>query len=285
MATRKRLPEWLRMKMPEGENYSITKNIVKKHKLHTICTSGNCPNIGECWSNKTSTFMILGNICTRNCKFCNVITGRPLPIDDDEPLRVANAIKLMGIKYCVITSVTRDDLPDYGSAHWAETIKKVKEVNEGIKIEALIPDFNGIHEYIQKVIDAGADIISHNLETVKRLTPQIRNKAKYETSLSVLKYIASQNKIAKTGIMLGLGETDEEIIETMDDALNAGCKIFTIGQYLQPSFEHMEVVEYIKPEKFDYFKQIGLKKGFLIVESAPLVRSSYNANIHLMIAK
>lgn len=285
MTTRKRLPEWLRMKMPEGENYSITKNIVKKHHLNTICTSGNCPNIGECWSKKTATFMILGNICTRNCKFCNVITGKPLPVDNDEPLRVANAIKLMRLKYCVITSVTRDDLPDYGSNHWAETIKKVKELNEGIKIEALIPDFNGIHEYIQKVIDAGADIISHNLETVKRLTPKIRNKAKYETSLSVLKYIASQNKIAKTGIMLGLGETEEEVIETMDDALNAGCKIFTIGQYLQPSFEHMEVVEYIKPEKFEYYKQIGLKKGFLIVESAPLVRSSYNANMHLMIVR
>jgi len=283
MNTQKRLPEWLRMKMPEGENYSITKNIVKKNNLHTICTSGNCPNIGECWANKTATFMILGDVCTRNCKFCNVKTGKPLPVDYNEPMRVANAIKLMQLKYCVITSVTRDDLPDYGSTLWAETIKKIKEINESIKIEALIPDFNGNIQYIQKIIDAGADIISHNLETVKRLTPLIRSKACYDISLSVIEYIASKNKIAKTGIMLGLGETEEEIIETMDDALKAGCKIFTIGQYLQPSFDHMPVVEYINPEKFQFYKKEGLKKGFLIVESSPLVRSSYNANTHLML--
>jgi len=269
--------------MPEGENYSITKNIVKKYNLHTICTSGNCPNIGECWSKKTATFMILGDTCTRNCKFCNVKNGRPLPLDNNEPSNIANAIKLMGIKYCVITSVTRDDLPDYGASHWAETIKKVKEINEGIKIEALIPDFNGNTKYIQKIIDAGADIISHNLETVKRLTPLIRSKAQYEISLSVLSYIASKDKIAKTGIMLGLGETEDEILTTMDDVIKTGCKIFTIGQYLQPSFEHMEVVEYIRPEKFEFYKKEGLKKGFLIVESSPLVRSSYNANLHLMI--
>jgi len=277
MESMRRLPGWMKMKMPKGENYSKVKNIVNQHKLHTICTSGNCPNIGECWEQGTATFMILGDICTRSCKFCGVKTGKPLPVDWDEPKRVAETIKLMGLKYCVITSVDRDDLYDGGSVLWVETIKAVKKLNPEITMETLIPDFDGKEDNLKRIIEAKPDIISHNLETVKRLTPQIRTKAKYSRSLGVIKYISDSGKISKSGIMLGLGETEEEIYETMDDLLEAGCRIFTIGQYLAPSLNHIPVSKYISPETFDDYKTVGLKKGFQFIESGPLVRSSFHA--------
>jgi lipoyl synthase len=278
---RQRLPRWLKMKMPKGENYSKIKNLVDKYSLHTICTSGNCPNIGECWNRGTATFMILGDICTRHCKFCGVKSGQPLPPDEKEPEKVAESVKIMGLKHCVITSVDRDDLEDQGAGIWARTIKEVKRVNPGIKMEVLIPDFSGEKELIRKVIEAGPDVISHNLETVERLTPFIRSAAKYRRSLDVINFIARNEKIAKSGIMLGLGETYEEILRTMDDLRKAGCKILTIGQYLAPSVNHLPVKEYIKPEKFAEYKEIGLRKGFSFVESSPLVRSSYRAEEHV----
>ncbi|MFO7659111.1 MAG: lipoyl synthase [Bacteroidales bacterium] len=276
-----RLPRWMKMKMPLGENYSRVKNIVNKNRLHTICTSGNCPNIGDCWSRGTATFMILGDICTRSCKFCGVKTGRPLPPDEAEPERVAQSVKLMGLKHCVITSVDRDDLTDGGAGIWAATISKIKETCPGITVEALIPDFRGNRALLDMVIEAAPEVISHNLETVERLTPLIRSVAKYEVSLQVLRYIANSGLKAKTGIMVGLGETEEEIYKTMQDAYDTGCRIFTIGQYLQPSFGHIPVAEYIPPEKYDEYKEKGLKTGFIFVESAPLVRSSYNAEKHV----
>ncbi len=275
------MPRWLKMKMPKGENYSKIKNLVDKYSLHTICTSGNCPNIGECWNRGTATFMILGDICTRHCKFCGVKSGQPLPPDEKEPEKVAESVKIMGLKHCVITSVDRDDLEDQGAGIWARTIKEVKRVNPGIKMEVLIPDFSGEKELIRKVIEAGPDVISHNLETVERLTPFIRSAAKYRRSLDVINFIARNEKIAKSGIMLGLGETYEEILRTMDDLRKAGCKILTIGQYLAPSVNHLPVKEYIKPEKFAEYKEIGLRKGFSFVESSPLVRSSYRAEEHV----
>lgn len=279
---RQRLPRWMKMKMPKGQNYSKVKNLVEKHGLNTICTSGNCPNIGECWNRGTATFMILGDICTRNCKFCGVKTGKPLPPDNDEPKRIAESVKLMGVKHCVITSVDRDDLPDLGAGHWAATVKVVKSINPEVKIEVLIPDFQGKNDLIQIVADSNPDVISHNLETVERLTPQIRSAAKYRRSLDVLKYISGSGNIAKSGIMLGLGETREEIIQTMDDLLVAGCKVMTIGQYLSPTLNHMPVKEYITPEVFEEYRETGIKKGFSFVESHPLVRSSYQAENHVM---
>lgn len=276
-----RLPRWMKMQMPKGESYSKVKNTVEKYKLHTICTSGNCPNIGECWNRGTATFMILGEICTRSCKFCGVKTGKPLPVDWDEPERLANSVKLMNVKHCVITSVDRDDLEDGGASFWAETIKKIKEINPSTTIETLIPDFDNIKEHIQLVIDAKPEVISHNLETVERLTPQVRSRAKYQRSLQVLKQIAESGIVAKSGIMLGLGEKEEEILKTMDDLLDVGCKVMTIGQYLAPSKDHMPVEEYITPEKFEEYKTIGLEKGFDFVESSPLVRSSYRAENHV----
>lgn len=281
MMSRQRLPHWMKMKMPKGSNYSKTKNIVSEYKLHTICSSGNCPNIGECWGRGTATFMILGDICTRNCKFCGVKTGKPLPVDTEEPERVARSVKLMNLKHCVITSVDRDDLADGGAEIWSKTIKKIKEVNPEITVEALIPDFRAEKELINSVIGSKPDILSHNLETVERITQSVRSVARYKTSLDVLSHIAKSGVISKTGIMLGLGETEDEIYKTMDNVLEAGCKIFTIGQYLQPSLKHMPVAEYIHPEKFAEFKNKGLEKGFRIVESSPLVRSSYNAELHL----
>lgn len=278
---RRRLPAWMKMEMPHGETYARVKNIVTHHHLHTICTSGNCPNIGECWNAGTATFMILGDICTRSCKFCNVATGRPLPPDQEEPRRLARSIRLMGLKHCVITSVDRDDLPDLGASFWAETIRAVKEGNPGITMETLIPDFQGREELLQQVIDAGPEVISHNVETVRRLTPQVRNKNIYDRSLKVIRYLASRGVIAKSGIMLGLGETREEVLETMDDLLAAGCRVMTIGQYLQPSPAHYPVKEYVTPEIFKEYKQIGLEKGFAFVESSPLVRSSYHADRHI----
>jgi lipoic acid synthetase len=255
--------------------------MVEENHLHTICTSGNCPNIGECWNSGTATFMILGDICTRSCKFCSTKTGKPLPPDLQEPLRLAESIETMQLKHCVITSVDRDDLPDRGASFWAETIKCVKEMNPDITMETLIPDFDGKAENIQKIIDAGPDVISHNIETVKRLTPIIRTKAKYERSLGVLKYISKKGKVAKSGFMLGLGESEDEIFQTIRDLYTTGCKILTIGQYLQPGLDYMEVVEYVLPEKFEEYKVMSLKMGFSFVESSPLVRSSFHAENHV----
>ncbi len=278
---RQRLPKWMKMKMPKGESYSMVKNLVERHGLHTICTSGNCPNIGECWNRGTATFMILGDICTRRCKFCAVKSGRPLPPDLKEPEKLAESVRIMGVKHCVITSVDRDDLDDQGAEIWARTITEVKRVNPETKIEVLIPDFRGKEELIQQVIDAGPDVISHNVETVERLTPFVRFASKYRRSLEVIKYVSENYKIAKSGIMLGLGETHEEILQTMDDLLEAGAKVMTIGQYLAPTATHMPVVEYITPEKFTEYRNIGIQKGFKFVESSPLVRSSYRAEEHV----
>ena len=278
---RQRLPKWMKMKMPKGESYSRVKNLVERHGLHTICTSGNCPNIGECWNRGTATFMILGDICTRRCKFCAVKSGRPLPPDEREPEKLAETVRLMGVKHCVITSVDRDDLDDQGATIWARTITEVKKLNPATRIEVLIPDFRGKTELIQQVIDANPDVISHNLETVERLTPFVRFASKYRRSLDVIRYISSTGRIAKSGIMLGLGETREEVIQTMDDLLEAGAKVMTIGQYLAPTATHMPVKEYFPPEVFDEYRKIGLEKGFRFVESSPLVRSSYRAEEHV----
>ena len=281
MQERRRLPHWLKMQRASGETYSRVKHIVLENHLHTICTSGNCPNIGECWNRGTATFMILGDICTRACKFCATTTGRPLPPDLTEPDRMAESIKTMNLKHCVITSVDRDDLNDGGASAWANTIKRIKEVNPDITMETLIPDFDGNTDCIGKIIDAGPDVISHNVETVKRLTPVIRTKAKYETSLKVLKYIAEKGKISKSGFMLGLGETEDEIIQTIRDIYSTGCKIITIGQYLQPGSDYMEVVEYIPPEIFGQYRVFANGLGFSFVESSPLVRSSFHAENHI----
>lgn len=259
----------------------MVKHIVLDNHLHTICTSGNCPNIGECWNAGTATFMILGDICTRACKFCATKTGRPLPPDPTEPARLAESIRRMKLRHCVITSVDRDDLSDGGASVWAETISRVKEVNPDITMETLIPDFDGNTNNIQKIIDAGPDVISHNVETVERLTPIIRTKAKYERSLSVLRYISQKGKVAKSGFMLGLGESEEEVIRTIKDIYNAGCKILTIGQYLQPGKDYMEVVEYVTPERFEEYRVEALRAGFDFVESSPLVRSSFHAENHV----
>jgi len=271
----------LKMQRASGETYSMVKHIVVENHLHTICTSGNCPNIGECWNRGTATFMILGDICTRACKFCATKTGRPFPPDPDEPDRLAASIKAMRLKHCVITSVDRDDLPDGGSSFWAETITRIKETNPAITIETLIPDFDGVPERIQKIINAAPEVISHNVETVKRLTPVIRTKAKYERSLEVIKYISDNGMSAKSGFMVGLGETEEEIIQTMTDLYNSGCKILTIGQYLQPGFDYMEAVEFVHPDKFEEYRIRGLSLGFSFVESSPLVRSSFHAENHI----
>ncbi len=277
---RQRLPGWMKMKMPQGENYPKVKNVVGRHGLHTICASGNCPNIGDCWSRGTATFMILGDICTRSCRFCAVKSGRPLAPDLGEPGKIAESVRLMGLKHCVLTSVDRDDLDDQGAGIWHRTICEVKRANPGIKIEVLIPDFRGKEELIQQVIDARPEVISHNLETVERLTPFIRHASKYRRSLDVIKYIG-HHTIAKSGIMLGLGETHGEILQTMDDLLEAGCKVMTIGQYLAPTAKHMPVVDYITPGKFYEYAKIGREKGFKFVESSPLVRSSYRAEEHV----
>jgi lipoyl synthase len=281
MLTRRRLPDWLRMQRASGENYAMVKHAVTDNRLHTICTSGNCPNIGECWNAGTATFMILGNICTRACKFCGTVTGRPLPPDEGEPDRLAQSVKAMKLRHCVVTSVDRDDLPDGGAGFWAETIKRIKSVNPGITMETLIPDFDGKHGNIQKIIDAGPDVISHNVETVRRLTPVIRTKARYDRSLSVLEYISSAGKTTKSGLMLGLGEKEEEVLETIRDLRKSGCSIITIGQYLKPAHDHMEVVEYITPGKFDEYRLAALAEGFEFAESSPLVRSSFHAEKHV----
>ena len=270
------------MKRANGETYSRVKNLVMRQNLHTICTSGNCPNIGECWNNGTATFMILGNICTRRCKFCSVPTGKPLPVDWHEPERLAESIRAMGVKHCVITSVDRYDLEDLGTFLWTAVIRKVKEINPRTTMEVLIPDFQGRKELVQQIIDAKPEVISHNLETVERLSRQIRSKARYNISLDVLRYIAASGITTKSGIMLGLGETETDVLATMDDMINSGVKVMTIGQYLQPTLEHMPVNEYIQPEQFEKYHQIGISKGFRVVESSPLVRSSYHAEKHIL---
>lgn len=277
----KRKPDWLKIKIPAGKEYVQVKEIVNRHKLHTICTSGMCPNMAECWGRGTATFMILGDVCTRSCKFCATKTGKPEAVDKAEPKNLAESVTLMKLKHCVITSVDRDDLPDGGAAHWAETIRAVKALNPKTTIEALIPDFMGKSEFIEQVIDARPEVISHNLETVRRLTPQVRSAAKYDRSLDVIRQIAGSGITAKSGIMVGLGETEEEVLQTMDDLLAVGCQVMTIGQYLQPTKQHLLVAGYIHPDRFAEWKEIGLKKGFRFVESTPLVRSSYQAEKHV----
>lgn len=274
-------PDWLRVKLPTGEEYLKVRKLVDDHKLHTICESGNCPNMGECWGAGTATFMILGNICTRSCGFCAVATGRPLAADTREPERVADSVKLMGVKHCVITSVDRDDLKDGGSEIWAETIRAVRRVSPGTTLETLIPDFKGEMHNVQRIVDVMPEIVSHNMETVRRLTKQVRIQAKYDRSLAVLKFLHDGGCKTKSGIMVGLGETDEEVFETMRDLKSVGVEIITIGQYLQPTKKHLPVKEFVHPEKFALYKQVGLEMGIRCVESGPLVRSSYHAEKHI----
>ncbi len=281
MSERVRKPDWLKISIGANERYTDTKRIVDSHCLHTICSSGRCPNMGECWGKGTATFMIAGEVCTRSCKFCNTLTGKPLPLDAEEPTRVANSIALMKLSHAVVTSVDRDDLPDLGASHWARTIEEIKRVNPTTTIEVLIPDFHGRPELVAQVTATRPNIISHNMETVKRLTPLVRSAANYTTSLAVIRLIADSGITAKSGIMVGLGETPAEVEEVMDDLLVAGCRILTIGQYLQPSHKHYPVAEYVTPEQFNTYKKIGLEKGFEQVESAPLVRSSYHAEKHV----
>jgi lipoic acid synthetase len=278
----RRKPDWLKIKVPKGKEYVGVREVIDRNKLHTICTSGQCPNKEDCWGRGTATFMILGNICTRTCKFCSVATGRPLPADRAEPDRVAESIRLMNLRHAVITSVDRDDLEDGGAAIWAATIRAIREKNPGITMETLIPDFRGRKELLQIVIDAHPDVISHNLETVKRLTPQVRSAAIYERSLEVIGWVAQSGVRSKSGIMLGLGETEEEVIQVMDDLRRVGCEVLTIGQYLQPTVKHLPVLEYVRPEQFARYRQMAMAKGFRHVESSPLVRSSYHAEKHVL---
>ena len=275
-------PDWLKISIGTNARYTKTKRIVDTHKLHTICSSGRCPNLGECWGKGTATFMIGGAICTRSCKFCNTQTGKPLPLDPEEPMRVAESIRLMKLNHAVITSVDRDDLPDLGASHWAKTLTTIRKVNPDITLEALIPDFQGRQELIAQVTDTRPEILSHNMETVRRLTPLVRSVARYDNSLAVIRQIAESGVTAKSGIMVGLGETPDEVEETMDDLIANGCKILTIGQYLQPTRKHYPVHEYVTPEQFARYRKIGEKKGFAKVESGPLVRSSYHAEKHLL---
>lgn len=274
-------PKWLRVKLPTGENYRKVRGLVDQHKLHTICESGNCPNMGECWGEGTATFMILGNICTRSCGFCAVATGRPLAADPQEPERVAESIRLMGVKHAVITSVDRDDLPDGGSTIWFNTVAAVRRVSPGTTMETLIPDFAGKWENLQRIIEAAPEVVSHNLETVRRLTKQVRIQAKYDRSLEALLRLKQGGMRTKSGVMLGLGETEEEILETIDDLASVDVDILTLGQYLQPTPKHLPVASFITPEKFAEYKEYALSKGFRYVESGPLVRSSYHAEKHL----
>lgn len=277
-----RKPDWLATKIPAGKTYLSVRQIVETNKLHTICTSGHCPNMHECWGRGTATLMILGDICTRSCGFCNVKTGRPLPADLEEPARVAESVRLMQLKHVVLTSVDRDDLKDGGAAIWAETIRAIKQLVPAPTIETLIPDFDAKEELILQLVKAQPDVISHNLETVRRITPWVRSRAKYDKSLKVLEILSASGVRTKSGIMLGLGETPEEVLETMDDLIKTGVQVMTIGQYLQPTRNHLPVVEYITPEQFAYYETEGLKRGFRHIESGPLVRSSYHAEKHLL---
>lgn len=274
-------PTWLKVKLPTGVDYRRVREIVTDHKLHTICQSGNCPNMGECWGAGTATFMILGNVCTRSCGFCSVATGKPEAVDPFEPLRVAKSVKLMGVKHCVITSVDRDDLKDGGSIIWIETIEKIRQLSPETTLETLIPDFQGKWENLQRLIDIKPEVISHNLETVRRLTKHVRVQAKYDRSLELLARVSASGIATKSGIMLGLGETVDEVLEAMEDLRSSGVSILTLGQYLQPTKEHLPVSEFIHPDQFESYKEIGLAKGFRYVESGPLVRSSYHAEKHI----
>lgn len=275
-------PKWLRVKLPTGKKYTQLRSLVDKYDLHTICTSGSCPNMGECWGEGTATFMILGNICTRSCGFCGVKTGRPENVDWEEPEKVARSIKIMGIKHAVITSVDRDDLKDMGSIIWSETVKAIRRMNPTTTLETLIPDFQGLGIHLDRIIDVAPEVVSHNMETVKRLTREVRIQAKYERSLNVLHYLKEQGvKRTKSGIMLGLGELESEVIETMEDLRNAKVDVVTIGQYLQPSKKHLPVKEFILPEQFAKYEELGLNMGFRHVESGALVRSSYKAHKHI----
>lgn len=277
-----RKPEWLKIKLGSDVTYDETRAVLQKHCLHTICTSGRCPNQGECWSRGTATFMIGGAVCTRACKFCNTETGRPLPLDPEEPRHVAESVRALGLKHAVVTSVDRDDLPDKGSTHWVETIRQIRELCPGVTVEVLIPDFDGQAELIAPILREHPEVVAHNMETVRRLTPVVRSRATYDCSLSVLAQIAEAGLPAKTGLMLGLGETQEEILETMDDLRQVNCSILTLGQYLQPTRRHYPVQEYVHPDRFAELREIALDKGFRHVESGPLVRSSYHAERHLL---
>lgn len=281
MTEKLKKPGWLKIRLGGNEQFTRTKQIVEGHCLHTICTSGKCPNMGECWSRGTATFMIGGDICTRSCRFCNTKTGKPLPLNPAEPANVAESVRLMGLKHAVVTSVDRDDLPDLGASHWVATILAIKSVNPQTTVEVLIPDFQGRLELVDSIVEAAPDIISHNMETVRRISPLVRSAARYEVSLGVLLRIASGGITAKTGIMVGLGETRDEVYELMDDVLRSQVSVLTIGQYLQPSRKNIEVAEYITPAQFEAYREAALQKGFKIVESAPLVRSSYHAEKHV----
>lgn len=278
---RLRKPKWLKVKLPTGENYRMVRELVDTHKLHTICESGNCPNMGECWGAGTATFMILGNVCTRSCSFCAVATGRPTELDLDEPFRVAEAIRLMHVKHAVITSVNRDELADSGAAIWNRTVTEVKRVSPETTIETLIPDVKSNWDALITMISPGQEVVSHNMETVKRLYRLVRPQAKYERSLEQIRRTKDFGKRTKSGVMLGLGETTDEVFEIMDDLVANGCEILTLGQYLQPTSMHLDVQAFITPETFDMYKEEGLKRGFLYVESGPLVRSSYHAEKHV----
>ena len=280
---RTKKPSWIRVKLPIGKKYTELRSTVEKNNLHTICVSGNCPNMGECWTEGTATFMILGNICTRSCGFCNVQTGSPLPADEFEPFKVARSINIMGVKHAVLTSVDRDDLKDGGSIIWAETVKAVRDLNPKTTIETLIPDFKGETENIDRIIEVSPEVVSHNLETVRRLTGEVRVQAKYERSLDVLKYLKDNGiNRTKSGIMLGLGEEKDEVLETLNDLINVGVDIVTLGQYLQPSKKHLPVNDFITPEEFKEYEIIAKEMGFRHVESGPLVRSSYKAHKHVL---
>lgn len=281
MADYRRKPEWLKIRLPRGFKTEQVVGLLNEKGLHTICSSGMCPNRAECWGAGTATFMIGGNICTRSCRFCNVATGRPLPLDSKEIDDICAAVNDLHLRHVVITSVDRDDLPDCGAGHWANMIRALKERCPGVTMEVLIPDFKGRTDLLDRVIAEKPDIISHNLETVERLTPQVRCCATYRGSLEVLRYLSSKGVKTKSGIMLGLGETPEEVEQTMDDLLEAGCRIMTIGQYLQPTKNHYPIQEYVTPDQFEAYGRIGLTKGFRHVESAPMVRSSYHAERHL----
>jgi lipoyl synthase len=280
--TKIKKPSWLRVKLPTGESYRNVRSLVDNHKLHTICESGNCPNMGECWGEGTATFMILGNVCTRSCGFCAVATGRPEPVDFDEPQRVAEAIYLMKVKHAVITSVDRDELKDGGSIIWFNTIKAVKSLNPDTTLETLIPDFKGQMENVHRIIEAAPEVVSHNIETVERLTRQVRIQAKYRRSMDVLKVLKEGGVRTKSGIMLGLGERKEEVLQTMEDLRNSGVDVITIGQYLQPTNKHLPVMRFVHPDEFAEYREAGYQMGFDYVESGPLVRSSYHSEKHVI---
>jgi len=280
--TRVKKPGWLRVKLPTGESYKHVRGLVDKHKLHTICESGNCPNMGECWGEGTATFMILGNTCTRSCGFCAVATGRPDPVDWDEPQRVAEAIHLMKVKHAVITSVDRDEIKDGGSIIWYNTIRAVKSLNPDTTLETLIPDFKGQKENIQRVIDAAPEVVSHNIETVERLTRSVRIQAKYWRSMEVIRTLKQGGMRTKSGIMLGLGETKEEVTQSLRDLMENGCDVVTIGQYLQPTKKHLTLQRFVHPDEFEEYKEIGYQLGLDYVESGPLVRSSYHSERHVV---